>query len=52
MTVRAEVSRLRRSLGSLLEAQPYRLAPSVRTRVLLPDGSGTAGSGTADVLPT
>ena len=27
LTVRAEMSRLRRTLGSLLEAQPYRIAP-------------------------
>ena len=27
VTVRAEMSRLRRTLGSLLEAQPYRIAP-------------------------
>ena len=36
VTVRAEMSRLRRTLGSLLEAQPYRIAPSVRASVLLP----------------
>jgi hypothetical protein len=44
VTVRAEMSRLRRTLGSLLEARPYRLAPSVRTSVLLPEG-GAAGGG-------
>ena len=37
VTVRAEMSRLRRTLGSLLEAQPYRIAPTVRATVLLPD---------------
>ena len=45
MTVRAEMSRLRRTLGSLLEAQPYRIVPSVRTTVLLPDeGPAIPGS--------
>jgi hypothetical protein len=45
VTVRAEMSRLRRTLGSLLEAQPYRIAPSVRVTVLLPDeGPAIAGS--------
>lgn len=36
VTVRAEVSRLRRVLGSLLETQPYRLAATVRTSLVLP----------------
>jgi hypothetical protein len=45
VTVRAEISRLRRTLGSLLEAKPYRIAPSVRVTVLLPDtGPAIAGS--------
>ena len=45
VTVRAEMSRLRRTLGSLLEAQPYRIASSVRATVLLPDaGPAIAGS--------
>jgi hypothetical protein len=35
VTVRAEMSRLRRSLGGLLSARPYRLAPDVD--VTLPD---------------
>lgn len=35
VTVRAEMSRLRRSLGGLLLARPYRIAPDVR--VELPD---------------
>lgn len=35
VTVRAEVSRLRKSLGGLLLARPYRLAPEVQ--VQLPD---------------
>lgn len=37
VTVRAEMARLRRTLGSRLEAQPYRIASSVRATVLLPD---------------
>ena len=35
VTVRAEMSRLRRSLGGLLLARPYRIAPEVE--VVLPD---------------
>ncbi|PUA79679.1 GAF domain-containing protein [Nocardioides currus] len=45
LTVRAEMSRLRRTLGSLLEAQPYRIAPSVHVTVLFPhDGPAIPGS--------
>ena len=45
VTVRAEMSRLRRTLGSVLEAQPYRIAPAVRASVLLPaEGAAIAGS--------
>ena len=33
MTVRAEMSRLRRSLGGLLLARPYRIAPEVEVVV-------------------
>jgi GAF domain len=40
VTVRAEMSRLRRSLGGLLLARPYRLAPDVE--VVLPDLGGSA----------
>lgn len=40
VTVRAEVSRLRKSLGGLLLARPYRLAPEVE--VDLPDLPGSA----------
>jgi hypothetical protein len=40
VTVRAEVSRLRRTLGGLLLARPYRLAPEVAVEV--PDLSGSA----------
>lgn len=36
VTVRAEMSRLRRSLGAVLRSQPYRVAPAVRTLVELP----------------
>ena len=46
MTVRAEVSRLRRTLGSVLEAQPYRIAPTVRATVHLP-AQGTAITGSS-----
>lgn len=45
LTVRAEMSRLRRTLGPLLEAQPYRISPTVRATVLLPDSrSGIEGA--------
>jgi len=42
VTVRAEVSRLRRTLGPLLQHQPYRIDDGVRAELLLPPG---------DVLP-
>ena len=47
VTVRAEMSRLRRSLGGLLLARPYRLGPEVE--VVLPDLAGSAfvGASTA-----
>lgn len=37
VTVRAEVSRLRRTLGPLLMRQPYRIAGSVDVRLVLPE---------------
>jgi len=37
VTVRAEMSRLRRTLGSLLQAQPYRFAGSVSVRTTTED---------------
>jgi GAF domain len=40
VTVRAELSRLRRTLGGLLLARPYRIAPGVDVR--LPDLAGCA----------
>lgn len=36
-TVRAEMSRLRKVMGALLESRPYRLADGVRARLLLPE---------------
>lgn len=36
VTVRAELSRLRRALGPLLDSQPYRIAESVQVEVRLP----------------
>lgn len=36
VTVRAEMSRLRRTLGPLLQRQPYRIAVGVEPRLLLP----------------
>ena len=50
VTVRAEMSRLRRTLGSLLEAQPYRIAPSVRATVLLPDAGPAIPGSSAPVV--
>lgn len=44
VTVRAEVSRLRRMLGGLLLSQPYRLASAVTATVGMPDDP-------ADLLP-
>lgn len=44
VTARAEVSRLRRTLGPLLAHQPYRLGPQVDVRLLLP-------ADPADLLP-
>lgn len=47
VTVRAEVSRLRRTLGGLLQARPYRIAPDVEVEVRGPttalDGSVAPG---------
>lgn len=44
VTVRAELSRLRRAVGPVLAAQPYRIADGVRVEVHLPPD-------TRDVLP-
>jgi hypothetical protein len=53
VTVRAEVSRLRRTLGSVLEARPYRIAPGVRATALLPgDGPAIVGSSAPVVWST
>jgi hypothetical protein len=38
VTVRAEISRLRKVIGGLVATNPYRLADGVRLSVLLPDG--------------
>ena len=38
VTVRAEISRLRKVIGGLVTTNPYRLADGVRLSVLLPDG--------------
>lgn len=37
VSVRAEISRLRRVLGSVIDGRPYRIAPSVRLTVTLGD---------------
>jgi hypothetical protein len=39
VTVRAEVSRLRRAVGGLVSTNPYRLADGITLTVLRPDGS-------------
>jgi hypothetical protein len=36
VSVRAEVSRLRRTLGGIVESQPYRISPSVEVRLRQP----------------
>ena len=41
VTVRAEMSRLRRGLGGTLLAQPYRIAPGVAARLVLPADRAT-----------
>jgi hypothetical protein len=38
VTVRAEVSRLRKVIGGLVTTNPYRLADGVRLSVRQPDG--------------
>lgn len=51
VTVRAEVSRLRKALGSVLLTQPYRLSPSVESRIVLPDDPrGTLPGSSAPVI--
>ena len=50
VTVRAEMSRLRRTLGSLLEAQPYRISASVTASVLLPEHGPAIAASSAPVV--
>ena len=51
VTVRAEMSRLRRGLGGTLLAQPYRIAPAVAARVVLPaDRTALLPSSSAPVV--
>jgi hypothetical protein len=47
VTVRAEMSRLRRVLGALLEGRPYRLADGVRARLVLPEDATTVLPGSS-----
>ena len=47
VTVRAEMSRLRRGLGGLLLARPYRIAPDVAVTVPEPAGSAFLLASTA-----
>lgn len=47
VTVRAEMSRLRRVLGGLLCARPYRLAPDVDSGLRLPDAGAPVLPGSA-----
>lgn len=44
VTVRAELSRVRRNLGGVIESRPYRFSDDVRVRVLSPESS-------VDLLP-
>jgi hypothetical protein len=50
VTVRAEMSRLRRILGPLLLHQPYRFADSARVSVVLPEGTGVLPGSSAPVV--
>ena len=45
VTVRAEVSRLRRVVGGLVTANPYRLATGVRLSVVPPGGPSSGSRG-------
>jgi hypothetical protein len=47
VTVRAEMSRLRRSLGGLLLARPYRISPDVEVVAPDPAASALLGRSTA-----
>ena len=47
VTVRAEMSRLRRALGSVLLSGPYRVAPGVRCELRLPDDVAAALPGSS-----
>lgn len=49
VTVRAEMSRLRRTLGGLLLARPYRIAPEVE--IVLPEQLVVPGSSAPGLLP-
>ena len=50
VTVRAEMSRLRRILGPLLLRQPYRFADSIRVSVVLPQESEVLPGSSAPVV--
>jgi hypothetical protein len=47
VTVRAEVSRLRRTLGAVVLSQPYRISPSITARLVLPDDPATVLPGSS-----
>lgn len=47
VTVRAEMSRLRKVLGALLEGRPYRLADGVRALLVLPEDPTTVLPGSS-----
>lgn len=47
VTVRAEMSRLRRTLGGVLGAMPYRISEAVKTDVVLPDDAARLLPGSA-----
>ena len=47
VTVRAEMSRLRRAIGSVLLSGPYRIAPGVRASLSLPSSPATALPGSS-----
>ena len=52
VTVRAEVSRLRRVIGGLVTTNPYRLADGVTLSVVRPDRASPRGRGGQGEMPT
>lgn len=51
VTVRAEMSRLRRTVGALITSRPYRLAPGVRLHISSPPITPARGINGTNVVP-